>query len=98
MKSTPLIRQFYETYKDNQIVAPVVRQITWTHNLIIFSRCKEPSEREFYIRLCNQKDSTVVDYAMSRHISPTLIADYSTKLPDRRLLQDKWKSILKSRE
>ena len=48
--------------------------------------------------LCNQKDSTVVDYAMSRHISPTLIADYSTKLPDRRLLQDKWKSILKSRE
>jgi hypothetical protein len=90
--------QFYETYKDNQIVAPLVRQITWTHNLIIFSRCKEPAEREFYIRLCNQKDSTVVDYAMSRHISPTLIADYSTKLPDRRLLQDKWKSILKSRE
>jgi predicted nuclease of restriction endonuclease-like (RecB) superfamily len=245
--------QFFETYKDNQIVAPLVRQITWTHNLIIFSRCKEPVEREYYIRLCirerlskrdlerqintmvfertqlgnknldvlpissskpvadtfkdsyifefldlpephnekdlqkalikemktfilelgndflfigeeyripvgnkdfridllfyhrelqclvafdlkneefmpehlgkmsfylealdrdvkkihenpsigvilcNQKDSSVVDYAMSRHISPTLIADYSTKLPDKKLLQDKWKLILNSK-
>jgi hypothetical protein len=29
--------QFYETYKDNEIVSPVVRQISWTNNMIIFS-------------------------------------------------------------
>ena len=248
------MRQFYASYKDFPIVTPLVTQINWTHNLIIFSRCKEPAEREFYIKLCirenlskrdlerkintmvfertklgnvivdalpitsresitdtfkdsyifeflnlpepykekdlqmalisemknfilelgndflfigeeyrvsvgnkdfridllfyhrelhclvafdlkteefkpehlgkisfylealdrdvkkthekpsigvilcNQKDSTVVEYAMSRHISPTLIADYTMRLPDRTLLQDKWKSIIQSKE
>ena len=29
--------QFYETYKDNEIVAPLVRQISWTNILVIFS-------------------------------------------------------------
>jgi len=91
------MRQFFDTYRNFPIVTPLVTQITWTHNLIIFSRCKEPAEREFYIRLCNQKDSSVVEYAMSRHISPTLIADYSTKLPDRKLLQEKWKSLLNNK-
>ena len=29
--------QFYETYKDDEIVAPLVRQICWTNNIAIFS-------------------------------------------------------------
>ena len=29
------MKQFYETYKDNEIVAPMVRQISWTHNVVI---------------------------------------------------------------
>ena len=29
------MKQFYETYKDNKIVAPLVRQISWTHNVMI---------------------------------------------------------------
>lgn len=29
--------QFYGTYKDDEIVAPLVRQICWTNNLVIFS-------------------------------------------------------------
>ena len=29
------MKQFYETYKDNEIVAPMVRQISWTHNVMI---------------------------------------------------------------
>ncbi len=43
--------QFYEIYKDDEIVAPLVRQLSWTNNLIIFSRCKVSKEREFYIKL-----------------------------------------------
>ena len=27
------MKQFYETYKDNEIVVPLVRQISWTHNV-----------------------------------------------------------------
>ena len=29
-----------------------MRQLSWTHNLLILSRCKRPEEREFYLRLC----------------------------------------------
>ena len=43
---------FYETYKDNEIVTPLVTQISWTNHLLIMSGCKTDEEREFYIRLC----------------------------------------------
>jgi predicted nuclease of restriction endonuclease-like (RecB) superfamily len=46
------------------------------------------------ILLCKGKDDTVVEYALSRSLSPTLIADYQTKLPDKKLLQAKWEEIL----
>ena len=44
--------QFYETYKDNEIVSPLVSQISWTNNIIIFSHPSTIEEKEFYIRLC----------------------------------------------
>jgi predicted nuclease of restriction endonuclease-like (RecB) superfamily len=46
------------------------------------------------ILLCQSKDDTVVEYALSRTLSPTLVADYQTKLPDKKLLQAKWEEIL----
>jgi predicted nuclease of restriction endonuclease-like (RecB) superfamily len=49
------MRQFYEAYRDDPKVSPLVTQLPWTHNLLIFSRCKRPEERAFYLRLaCNQ--------------------------------------------
>ena len=45
------MRQFYETYGREKKLAPLVRQVSWTHNLLILSRCKRPEEREFYLRL-----------------------------------------------
>ena len=45
------MRQFYETYQDDQIVSPLVRQLPWTHNLIILGRSKRPEEREFYLQM-----------------------------------------------
>ena len=46
------MKQFYETYKDNEIVSPLVTQIGWTNNLIILSMTKTMEEKEFYMRLC----------------------------------------------
>lgn len=46
------------------------------------------------ILLCKGKNDTVVEYALNRSLSPTLVADYQTKLPDKRLLQAKWQEIL----
>lgn len=49
------MRQFYEIYQAEEKVAPLVRQLSWSHNLIIFSQCKRPEEREFYVRLSVQE-------------------------------------------
>ncbi len=46
------MKQFYETYKDNEIVAPLVRQISWTHNVMILGSTNTIEEKEFYIRMC----------------------------------------------
>ncbi len=45
------MKQFYEAYADNQIVSPLVTQLSWTNNLLILSKTKTAEEREFYIRL-----------------------------------------------
>ncbi|MBC8523851.1 MAG: DUF1016 family protein [Chlorobium phaeobacteroides] len=39
--------------------------------------------------LCASKDSEVVEYALGRSLSPALVAEYQTRLPDRHLLQAK---------
>ncbi len=39
--------------------------------------------------LCASKDDEVVEYALSRSLSPALIAEYQTQLPDKKLLQAK---------
>jgi|SRR5690554_116832 len=50
------MKQFYETYKDNPKLSPLVREISWTNNLIIFSRCKSEEEREFYLIKANREN------------------------------------------
>ena len=39
--------------------------------------------------LCASKDSEVVEYALSRTLSPALVAQYQTQLPDKKLLAAK---------
>ena len=125
------MKQFYETYKDFPKLSTLLREISWSHNLAIFSRCKTAEEREFYLKLSKQesysfrelerqistslfertmigntklstelrqsnqdltntfKDSEVVEYALSRSLSPTMVSEYKTQLPDKKLLQQK---------
>lgn len=45
------MREFHAAYKDNEKVQPLVAQIAWSHNIAILERCKDPLEREFYIRM-----------------------------------------------
>jgi predicted nuclease of restriction endonuclease-like (RecB) superfamily len=41
------------------------------------------------VLLCKSKNDEIVEYAMSRNISPTLVADYETKFIDKKLLREK---------
>ena len=44
------MRNFYNTYKDNEKLAPMVREIGWSHNVVIMEKCKDDLQKEFYIR------------------------------------------------
>ena len=44
------MKLFFETYRNDEKVSPLVRQLPWTHNLIILGQCKRAEEREFYLR------------------------------------------------
>ena len=46
------MKQFYETYKDDEFVTPLVTQISWTNHLLIMSGSKTADERHFYMALC----------------------------------------------
>ncbi len=41
------------------------------------------------VLLCASKNDEIVEYALSRSLSPALIAEYQTRLPDKKLLQAK---------
>lgn len=45
------MRLFYEAYCQNQKLAPMVREISWSHNIVIMEKCKDDLQREFYIRM-----------------------------------------------
>ena len=45
------MRNFYLTYKDIETLAPLVREISWTKNIVITEKWKDNLEREFYINM-----------------------------------------------
>jgi len=45
------MKGFFEAYAASEKLAPLVREISWSHNLVVLERCKDPLEREFYIRM-----------------------------------------------
>jgi predicted nuclease of restriction endonuclease-like (RecB) superfamily len=49
------MKQFYETYKGDEQLSAMARVLPWTHNTTIFSRCKSPEERRFYLALCQKE-------------------------------------------
>lgn len=55
---------------------------------------KKPKENpSIGVLLCKDKDNDVVEYALSRSLSPTLVAEYRLCLPDKKVLQQKMKEI-----
>lgn len=48
------MRQFYMEYSKKPILQPLVRELSWTHNLVILTRCKDDLAREFYLRMARR--------------------------------------------
>ena len=64
------MKQFYETYKDFPKLSTLLREISWSHNLAIFSRCKTVEEKEFYLKLSKQENYSFRE--LERQISASL--------------------------
>ena len=45
------MRQFYTAYHGHAKLQPLVGEISWAKHLVILGKCKDPLEREFYIRM-----------------------------------------------
>lgn len=52
------MRQFYSEYSINPKLQPLVGEISWVKNLVIMAKCKNPLEREFYIRMTRRSGWT----------------------------------------
>lgn len=64
------MKQFYEAYKDFPKLSPLVREISWTNNLLIFTRTKTIEEKEFYLKICKQESYSKRE--LDRQISASL--------------------------
>ncbi|MDR1921075.1 MAG: PDDEXK nuclease domain-containing protein [Candidatus Adiutrix sp.] len=76
------MRQFYETYAGNEKLAPLVREISWTNNLMIMP-LELPEKREFYLTLTvrnRYKKRELRRQIDSMLFERTMISDVTNKL------------------
>ena len=64
------MKQFYETYRGDLKLSTLLREISWSHNLAIFSRCKNSDERLFYLEKCINENYSFRE--LERQISSSL--------------------------
>ena len=53
-----LMKDLYVSYKDNEKVQTLSAQISWSHNVALLSKCKDPLEREFYMKMSKKNGWT----------------------------------------
>lgn len=81
------IKQFYEAYANDLKLAPLVREISWSKNLVILERCKEAAEREFYLRQTKQfgwTKNVLIHQIENRTYQKTVLnqTSFDTALPE----------------
>lgn len=70
------MKVFYQIYSQNKKLAPMVREISWTHNVVILERCKDDLEREFYIRMTRKygwSKNVLIHHVENRSYEKTLL-------------------------
>ena len=45
------MRNFYLSYRNSEKLAPLVREISWSNNIVIMEKCKDDLQREFYLQM-----------------------------------------------
>ena len=92
------MKLFYETYESSEKLAPLVREIGWSHNLVIMEKCKDDLEREFYLRMTRKYGWTknvLIHQVENQSYQKTLLnqTNFSETLPGN--LQDQAKLAIR---
>ena len=59
--------QFYKIYKDDEIASPLLTQLNWSSNMLIFSNAKTKEERHFYLKLAVKENYSVRELNRQLH-------------------------------
>lgn len=55
------MRNFYLSYREDENLAQLVREVSWGQNILIFEKCKTSQEREYYLR-------NTIEYGWNRNL------------------------------
>src|SRR5205807_1569496 len=96
-KLSPVLREFNprvkNVFKDTYVLdfldLPELHTEKSMQKAIVQNMKKPHENPSIGVLLCKDKDEEVVEYALNRHLSPTLVSQYTNILPDKKLLQAK---------
>lgn len=88
------MRNFYLTYRDSAKLAPLVREISWSNNIIIMEKCKDDLQREFYIQMTKRYGWTkrsLINFVEAKTYEKYLLnqTNFDLTLPEDRRIQAK---------
>ncbi|PSB29974.1 PDDEXK nuclease domain-containing protein [Chlorogloea sp. CCALA 695] len=88
------MKLFYETYVNREKLAPLAREIGWSHNLAIMEKCKDDLEREFYLRMtrkCGWTKNVLIHQIENQTYEKTLLnqTNFEQTLPEEIRIQAK---------
>lgn len=88
------MRNFYLTYCESEKLAPLVREISWSNNVVIMEKCKDDLQREFYIQMAKRYGWTkriLTNYIEAQTYEKFLLnqTNFDTTLPAERRIQAK---------
>jgi predicted nuclease of restriction endonuclease-like (RecB) superfamily len=92
------MKTFYETYKDNEKLAPLVREIGWTQNKLIFEKCKDDIQKEYYLKKTKQMGWSkldLIDKIKNHHFENQALAqnNFNTTILDKLKAQVAWEFV-----
>jgi predicted nuclease of restriction endonuclease-like (RecB) superfamily len=81
------MRNFYATYGGSEKLQQLVAEIAWGQNIVIMERCKDPLEREFYLRMTRRTGwsrSVLVHQIANQTYEKTLLSqsNFAETLPE----------------
>lgn len=83
--------QLYDTYAGDERLAPLVRELSWSKNLLILGQCKTLEEKEFYLlssARANWSKRELQNQIERSSFERTMLADLKLAPPVRELHQD----------